>query len=346
MKLGVHIGYWGLGLTADEQLKLVLEAESLGYDSVWTAEAYGSDAATILGWLAQATTTIKLGSAILQMPGRSRRHDGDDGRHARPALRRAHAARDRLLRPAGGRGLARPALRQAAPAHARVHRGGADGAGPRAGRVRRRDARAAAPRRPRQGAEADDRPRAGADPDLPGRDRPQEHDAGRRDRRRLDPDAVLPRAHGRVPPAARGGLRRGRATRRSTTSTSPRRSTCSSPTTSTPPATRCAPTSRCTSAAWARASRTSTTRSCSATASRTRRRRSRTSTSRARRRRPPRRCPASCSTRCRCAARPTWSRERLGIYRDAGVGTLIVSPMAWTFEDRISQLRQVAELAS
>jgi F420-dependent oxidoreductase-like protein len=71
MKLGVHIGYWGLGLTADEQLKLVREAESLGYDSVWTAEAYGSDAATILGWLAHATETIKLGSAIFQMPGRS-----------------------------------------------------------------------------------------------------------------------------------------------------------------------------------------------------------------------------------------------------------------------------------
>ena len=71
MKLGLHIGYWGLGLTAQEQLDLVMEAERLGYDSVWTAEAYGSDAATILGWLAQATTTIKLGSAIFQMPGRS-----------------------------------------------------------------------------------------------------------------------------------------------------------------------------------------------------------------------------------------------------------------------------------
>ena len=71
MKLGVHIGYWGLGLSADEQLKLVKEAESLGYDSVWTAEAYGSDAATILGWLAHATSRIKLGSAIFQMPGRS-----------------------------------------------------------------------------------------------------------------------------------------------------------------------------------------------------------------------------------------------------------------------------------
>jgi len=71
VKLGLHIGYWGLGLTAQQQLELVLEAERLGYDSVWTAEAYGSDAATILAWLAQATSTIKLGSAIFQMPGRS-----------------------------------------------------------------------------------------------------------------------------------------------------------------------------------------------------------------------------------------------------------------------------------
>ncbi len=71
MKLGLHIGYWGLGLNASQQLELVLEAERLGYDSVWTAEAYGSDAATILAWIAQATTTIKLGSAIFQMPGRS-----------------------------------------------------------------------------------------------------------------------------------------------------------------------------------------------------------------------------------------------------------------------------------
>ncbi|MEJ7782792.1 MAG: LLM class F420-dependent oxidoreductase [Solirubrobacteraceae bacterium] len=71
MKLGVHIGYWGLGLTSQDQLDVVQEAERLGYDSVWTAEAYGSDAATILGWLAGQTSTIKLGSAIFQMPGRS-----------------------------------------------------------------------------------------------------------------------------------------------------------------------------------------------------------------------------------------------------------------------------------
>src|SRR5205807_2974161 len=71
MKLGVHIGYWGLGLTSDDQLRIVQEAERLGYDSVWAAEAYGSDTATVLGWLAGQTSKIRLGSGIFQMPGRS-----------------------------------------------------------------------------------------------------------------------------------------------------------------------------------------------------------------------------------------------------------------------------------
>jgi F420-dependent oxidoreductase-like protein len=71
MELGVHIGYWGLGLTREDQQQIAQEAERLGYDSIWTAEAYGSDAATVLGWLAGITTKIKLGSAIFQMPGRS-----------------------------------------------------------------------------------------------------------------------------------------------------------------------------------------------------------------------------------------------------------------------------------
>src|SRR5689334_22889829 len=71
MKLGVHIGYWGLGLTSEDQLNIVQEAERLGYDSVWAAEAYGSDTATVLGWLAGQTSKIRLGSGIFQMPGRS-----------------------------------------------------------------------------------------------------------------------------------------------------------------------------------------------------------------------------------------------------------------------------------
>ena len=71
MKLGVHIGYWGLGLTSEDQLRIVQEAERLGYDSVWAAEAYGSDTATVLAWLAGQTTKIRLGAGIFQMPGRS-----------------------------------------------------------------------------------------------------------------------------------------------------------------------------------------------------------------------------------------------------------------------------------
>ncbi len=71
MKLGVHVGYWGLGMGPQDQLQVVQEAERLGYDSVWAAEAYGSDAASVLAWLAAGTSKIKLGSAIFQMPGRS-----------------------------------------------------------------------------------------------------------------------------------------------------------------------------------------------------------------------------------------------------------------------------------
>ncbi|MFZ0040311.1 MAG: LLM class F420-dependent oxidoreductase [Solirubrobacteraceae bacterium] len=71
MKLGVNIGYWGLGLGPQDQLDVVQAAEGLGYDSVWAAEAYGSDAATVLAWLAANTSRIRLGSAIFQMPARS-----------------------------------------------------------------------------------------------------------------------------------------------------------------------------------------------------------------------------------------------------------------------------------
>src|SRR5947208_1853339 len=71
MRLGLHVGYWGLGLTADEQLRLFRGAESVGFDSVWAAEAYGSDPATVVAWLAANTEKIKIGSAIFQIPGRS-----------------------------------------------------------------------------------------------------------------------------------------------------------------------------------------------------------------------------------------------------------------------------------
>ena len=71
MRLGLMVGYWGLGMSAADQLALAQEAERLGFDSTWAAEAYGSDAATVLAWLAAQTTTIRLGAAIFQMPARS-----------------------------------------------------------------------------------------------------------------------------------------------------------------------------------------------------------------------------------------------------------------------------------
>ncbi len=70
MRLGLNLGYWGLASDSDN-VALVLEAERLGYTSVWTAEAYGNDAATVLAYLAAKTTKIELGSGIFQIPGRS-----------------------------------------------------------------------------------------------------------------------------------------------------------------------------------------------------------------------------------------------------------------------------------
>jgi len=70
MRLGVNLGYWGAGNDADN-LALAAEADRLGYSVVWAAEAYGSDAATVLSWIAAQTTRIDVGSAIFQIPART-----------------------------------------------------------------------------------------------------------------------------------------------------------------------------------------------------------------------------------------------------------------------------------
>jgi F420-dependent oxidoreductase-like protein len=71
VRLGLSVGYWGFGSGPAEQLAMAREAERLGYDSVWAAEAYGSDSATVLAWLAAQTTGIGIGSAVFQIPARS-----------------------------------------------------------------------------------------------------------------------------------------------------------------------------------------------------------------------------------------------------------------------------------
>jgi F420-dependent oxidoreductase-like protein len=70
LKLGLNLGYWGIGPQGDEATEIVQAAERFAFDSVWAAESYGSDAVSVLGYMAARTETIQLGAAILQVPAR------------------------------------------------------------------------------------------------------------------------------------------------------------------------------------------------------------------------------------------------------------------------------------
>jgi F420-dependent oxidoreductase-like protein len=71
VRLGFYMGYAPPGTNPTELIALAQEAERLGYDSAWAAESWGTDAVTVLSWLAATTSRIKIGSAILQMPART-----------------------------------------------------------------------------------------------------------------------------------------------------------------------------------------------------------------------------------------------------------------------------------
>ncbi|MCC9307101.1 LLM class F420-dependent oxidoreductase [Kitasatospora sp. RB6PN24] len=70
MRLGINLGYWGLGMDADN-IAVAQEADRLGYAVCWAAEAYGSDAATVLAFVAARTERIDVGSSIFQIPART-----------------------------------------------------------------------------------------------------------------------------------------------------------------------------------------------------------------------------------------------------------------------------------
>lgn len=70
MKLGLHLGYWGAGLPAGAP-EAAAEAERLGFDSIWSAEAYGSDALTPLAWWGARTARVKLGTNVMQISARA-----------------------------------------------------------------------------------------------------------------------------------------------------------------------------------------------------------------------------------------------------------------------------------
>ena len=70
MRLGLNLGYWGFGQDADN-LVLAQDADTLGYDVAWVAEAYGSDAPTVLSFVAARTEHIDIGAAVMQIPART-----------------------------------------------------------------------------------------------------------------------------------------------------------------------------------------------------------------------------------------------------------------------------------
>ena len=247
MRLGINFGYqdWGTGVAAAVQT--AQEAERLGYHSVWTAEAYGTDAVTPLTWLMANTETLNFGSAILQMPART------------PAMTAMTAATLDLM--SGGRfllglGLSGPQVVEGW--HGQPY-------GKPLGKTReyvdivRTILKREAPLEhhgahydiPYNGPDATGlgkplkiivHPRRRGHPDLPRGDRPEERRAVRGDRERLAPDLLLTDAVPRAPTARRStrASRRPAATRRSRTSTSRRPSPSSSATTST----RCAASSK------------------------------------------------------------------------------------------------------
>ncbi|MEZ5504099.1 MAG: LLM class flavin-dependent oxidoreductase [Halioglobus sp.] len=69
MKLGFLLGYSGKQIHIP--MELIRQAESMGFDSVWTAEAYGNDAVSVAAWVLAQTTKIRVGTAIMQMSART-----------------------------------------------------------------------------------------------------------------------------------------------------------------------------------------------------------------------------------------------------------------------------------
>jgi alkanesulfonate monooxygenase SsuD/methylene tetrahydromethanopterin reductase-like flavin-dependent oxidoreductase (luciferase family) len=119
MKLGFLLGYSGKHIHMP--IELIQQAESMGYDSVWTAEAYGNDAVTSAAYVLAQTSKIRVGTAIMQMPART------PAMCAMTAMSLDQLSGGRFIvglgcfRPAGGRRLARCALRQACDPHQGVH---------------------------------------------------------------------------------------------------------------------------------------------------------------------------------------------------------------------------------
>src|SRR6201995_4376189 len=124
MKLGLQLGYWG-AQPPDNHAELVAAAEDAGFDAVFTAEAWGSDAYTPLAWWGSATHRLRLGTFVLHLSPRTPPAGGRGGRAPRhpprPLRRPAHRGA-RRLRSEGGGGLVRQGVPEAAGPHPRIRR--------------------------------------------------------------------------------------------------------------------------------------------------------------------------------------------------------------------------------
>ena len=137
MRLGLNLSYLVGADDVAGQLRLTRHAEDLGFDVVWAAEAYGSDSPTLLAWLAAQTTRIKIGSAVMQIPGRTPALTAMTAATPGPAESGPLPAGSRGFRPAGLGGLARRPLRRPAGPDAGVRRHRPNRAGPGDGGLRR-----------------------------------------------------------------------------------------------------------------------------------------------------------------------------------------------------------------
>ena len=345
MRIGIQASYsGGFQETAAE----IRDLESAGLDVAMVAEVYTFDAVSQLGYLAAVTERVELMSGIFPIYSRTPAltamtaagldfvSDGRftlglgasgpqviEGWHGVPYDAPLQRTREIVE-------ICRQVWRRERLEHhgQEVHRPAAGRPGHRAG----------------QAAEADQHPGARADPGHAGRAGPEERRAGRRDRRGLGADLLLPgeggvgvgrvarRRQGQARPGARraaGHRRRPGRDRRRRRGAARRSSGRRWPSTS---------------AAWARAARTSTTTSPSATATRPRRRRSRTSTSTARRTRPRPRCPTSWCGPSSLIGPESYVAERIAAFAEAGVTTLMLQPLDGSREGRLKTVETMKRL--
>src|ERR1039458_101652 len=117
LRLGLNVGYWAGGPPPGAQAT-VLEAERLGFDSLWTAEAHGADALVAPAWGGGASRRPAPRTADRADRGAHARRDRDGGDDPRSPLWRQADPRPRCVRATGGGGVVRTAVRQAPGAHA------------------------------------------------------------------------------------------------------------------------------------------------------------------------------------------------------------------------------------